>query len=63
MDGRGYEAMDQMLSSVVRAEDFLGLHEGRLYLLLVDIAEDTTKMVQERLLNKGVRSRDVGDQL
>ena len=63
LDGRGYEAMDQMLSSVVRAEDFLGLHEGRLYLLLVDIAEDTTKMVQERLLNKGVRSRDVGDQL
>ena len=55
--------MDQLLSSVVRAEDFLGIYEHKLYLLLIDAAEDTLALVQKRLLNKGVQSRDVGDQL
>ena len=61
--GRDYETMDQLLSSVVRAEDFLGIYEHKLYLLLIDAAEDTLALVQKRLLNKGVQSRDVGDQL
>ena len=61
--GRSYEEMDQLLAATARAEDFLGLYEGELYLLLIDIAKDTVENVRQRLRQKGIQSQAVGDRL
>ena len=55
--------MDQLLAATARAEDFLGLYEGELYLLLIDIAKDTVENVRQRLRQKGIQSQAVGDRL
>ena len=61
--GRSYEEMDQLLAATARAEDFLGLYDGELYLLLIDIAKDTVENVRQRLRQKGIQSQAVGDRL
>ena len=56
-------AIAQAQTATARAEDFLGLYEGELYLLLIDIAKDTVENVRQRLRQKGIQSQAVGDRL
>jgi UDP-glucuronate decarboxylase len=54
-----YVALDHKLSTVIRAEDFIGECKGQLYILLLDIMDPIVKRVQERMQEIGVHTEIV----
>ncbi|MBQ7496415.1 MAG: hypothetical protein IJU00_01020 [Selenomonas sp.] len=46
--------MDSICGKVTRNEDFLGEHQGGIYILLPDADETVCNMVMERLAREGV---------
>ena len=56
MTGMSYERLDEKLDRVVRNEDFVGVLDGCVYLLLPDAREEVAGLVQERLARHGIRT-------
>ena len=56
MTGMSYERLDEKLDRVVRNEDFVGVLDGCVYLLLPDAREEIAGLVQERLARHGIRT-------
>lgn len=54
MSSLDYAGLDARLSHVIRNEDFVGLGNNGVYILLPDAGETVTAMVQERLHGAGV---------
>ena len=54
MSGMDYAALDNRLSHVIRNEDFVGLGNTGVYILLPDANPEVTAMVQKRLQGAGV---------
>jgi len=54
MDGLDYEGLDGRLEHVIRNEDFVGVGNDGVYILLPDADKAVTGMVQERLQGAGV---------
>ena len=53
-EGRSYEELDAICGKVIRNEDFLGEHQGAIYILLPDADESVCNMVRERLAREGI---------
>lgn len=53
-EGRSYEELDSICGKVTRNEDFLGEHQGGIYILLPDADDKVCIMVMERLAREGV---------
>ena len=53
-EGRSFEELDSICGKVTRNEDFLGEHQGGIYILLPDADETVCNMVMERLAREGV---------
>ena len=54
MSGMDYTELDNRLSHVIRNEDFVGLGNTGVYILLPDANPEVTAMVQKRLQGAGV---------
>ena len=51
-----YERLDTLLEGNIRAEDFVGLWQGKTWLLLPDSTDATLTLVRERLEKAGIRT-------
>ncbi|WP_051180478.1 NAD-dependent epimerase/dehydratase family protein [Selenomonas ruminantium] len=51
-----YAGLDSRLSHVIRNEDFVGVGNSGVYILLPDASQEVTAMVQQRLLHAGVKT-------
>ena len=51
-----YERLDTLLEGKIRAEDFVGLWQGKTWLLLPDSTDATLTLVRERLEKAGIRT-------
>jgi hypothetical protein len=51
-----YAGLDGRLSHVIRNEDFVGVGNSGVYILLPDASQEVTAMVQQRLLHAGVKT-------
>lgn len=56
MTGLNYERLDEKLDRIVRSEDFVGVLDGCVYILLPDAQEEIAGLVQERLARHGIRT-------
>lgn len=61
--GEDYESLDNKLSRAVRAEDFIGLLHGKVYILLIDATDEIIQMVRDRLSEQGIQTLNAGDEL
>ncbi len=56
MAGIDYAQLDERLSRVIRNEDFIGVLDGQVYILLPDANEEVTEMVRKRMAQKNLET-------
>lgn len=56
-DGLSVQEISAKLTSAIRAEDYVGVHNGEVTILLTDVTDESIAMVQSRLERAGLASR------
>lgn len=56
-EGRNVQEISAKLTSAIRAEDYVGVHNGEVTILLTDVTDESIAMVQSRLERVGLASR------
>lgn len=56
VQGKSYIELDHSIADSIRSEDFIGMTEDGVSLLLPDVTEDALSMVRARLLKVGIRT-------
>lgn len=56
-----YETLDEVLSKSIRTEDFIGVKNGQVCILLIDATDGAVKVIRDRLMQQGISTIDAGE--